>query len=168
VDLNWVDNSDNETSFKIERGPDGINFSQIGTVGANITTYSDTTVVESTTYYYRVRASNAFGDSGYSNTASATTPACPVEPPAAPSNLQLKGKRGRVELDWNDNSDDEDGFRIYRGLSAGSLSLVHTTGPDVIEYTDTGLAYKTTYYYKVCSFNANGESCTAVSSVATK
>jgi fibronectin type 3 domain-containing protein len=168
VDLAWSDNSNNETSFKIERGTDGINFSQIDTVGADVTAYSDTTVAESTAYYYRVRASNAFGDSAYSNTANVTTPACPSNPPAAPSNLKLKGKRGRVELDWNDNSNDEDGFRIYRGLSAGSLSLVHTTAPNTTEYVDTGLANKTTYYYKVCSFNANGESCTAVSSVRTK
>jgi fibronectin type 3 domain-containing protein len=168
VDLNWVDNSGNETSFKIERGPDGINFSQIDTVGADVTSYSDTTVVENTTYYYRVRASNAFGDSGYSNTASVTTPACPTNPPAAPSNLKLKGKRGKVEISWTDNSNDEDGFRIYRGLSAGSLSLVDTVGPNTTAYVDTGLANKTTYYYKVCSFNVNGESCTGVSSIRTK
>lgn len=168
IDLGWTDNSDNETSFKIERSTDGVNFSQIDTVGADVTAYSDTTVAESTTYWYQVRASNSAGDSDYTNIASATTPACPVNPPAAPSNLALKGKRGRVELDWTDNSNDEDGFRIYRGLSAGSLTLVHTTAPNTIEYVDTGLAYKTTYYYKVCSFNANGESCTAVSSIATK
>lgn len=168
IDLNWVDNSANETSFKIERGPDGINFSQIDTVGADVTAYSDTTVAESTTYWYRVRASNSAGDSGYSNVTNAAPPACPANPPAAPSNLNLKGKRGKVELDWTDNSTDEDGFRIYRGLSAGSLSLVATVGPNTTSYDDTGLANKTTYYYKVCSFNANGEGCTAVASVATK
>ncbi len=167
IDLAWADNSGNETSFKIERGPDGINFSQIDTVGADVTAYSDTTVVESTTYYYRVRASNAFGDSGYSNTANATTPECQpqLEPP---SNLKLKGKRGRVEMSWNDNSTDEDGFRIYRGLSAGSLFEVATVGPNTTEYDDTGLAVKTTYYYKVCSFIADDESCTGVSSIRTK
>jgi hypothetical protein len=168
IDLAWTDNSDNETSFKIERSTDGSNFSQIDTVGADVTVYSDTSVAESTTYWYRVRASNFGGDSDYSNTATATTPGCTPEPPAAPGNLKLKGKRGSVEISWTDNSNNEDGFRIYRGLSAGSLSLVHTTAPNTTEYVDTGLANKTTYYYKVCSFNAVGESCTAVSSVATK
>jgi len=168
IDLGWTDNSDNETSFKIERSTNGVNFSQIDTVGADVTAYSDTTAAESTTYWYRVRASNSGGDSGYTNTASAATPACPATPPAAPSNLTLKGKRGGVEISWTDNSDDEDGFRIYRGLSAGSLSLVYTTAPNTTAYVDNGLANKTTYYYKVCSFNANGESCTAVSSVTTK
>jgi hypothetical protein len=168
IDLTWTDNADNESGFKIERSPNGSTFSQIDTVGANVTGYSDTTAAENTTYWYRVRAYNTAGDSAYSNTDSATTPTCPAEPPAAPSNLKLKGKRGLVEISWNDNSDNENGFRIYRGLTSSSLSLVDTVPANTTEYDDTGLATKTTYYYKVCSYNANGESCTAVSSVATK
>lgn len=168
INLTWTDNADNESGFKIERSPNGSTFSQIDTVGANITDYSDTTVAENTTYWYRVRAYNTAGDSAYSNTDSATTPTCPAEPPAAPSNLKLKGKRGLVEMSWTDNSDNENGFRIYRGLTSSSLSLVETLPANTTSYNDTGLATKTTYYYKVCSFNANGESCTGVSSVATK
>jgi len=76
INLQWVDNSNDETGFKIERalsssGPG----TQIATVGSNVVTYSNTGLTASTTYYYRVRANNAVGDSGYSNTASATTPA---------------------------------------------------------------------------------------------
>lgn len=168
IDLTWTDNADNESGFKIERSLNGTTFTEIDTVGANVTAYSDTTVAESTTYWYRVRAYNGAGNSAYTNVASATTPACPVVPPAAPSNLYLKGKRGKVELSWTDNSDNEDGFRIYRGLTSTSLVLVATVGANVTSYDDTGLAYKTTYYYKVCSYNANGESCTPVQSIATK
>ena len=43
------------------------------TVGANVTTYNDTGLSTSTTYYYRVRATNAMGDSANTSTASATT-----------------------------------------------------------------------------------------------
>ena len=71
VTLNWTDNSSNETGFKIERSTDGVNFSQITTTGANVTSYKNVGLTGGTTYYYRVRATNATGDSAYSNTASA-------------------------------------------------------------------------------------------------
>jgi subtilisin family serine protease len=75
INLSWTDNSYNETGFKIERkiGATGT-YSQVATVGANVTTYSDTGLNGSTTYYYRVRAYKTAGDSSYSNEASATTP----------------------------------------------------------------------------------------------
>jgi hypothetical protein len=169
IDLAWTDNADNETSFKIERSTDGVNFSQIGTVGADVTAYSDTTVAESTTYWYRVRASNSAGDSAYSNTASATTPACPSNPPAAPSNLNAKVKgKSKITLSWNDNSNNETGFRIYRGGSPTTLTLLTTVGANVILFDDTTVQSKTTYYYKVCAYNGDGESCSAVVSATTK
>jgi acid phosphatase type 7 len=69
VRLNWVDNSNNETGFKIERSTDGVNFAQIATVGANIVTYQNTGLTSGVRYYYRLRATNGAGDSAYSNTA---------------------------------------------------------------------------------------------------
>jgi hypothetical protein len=74
IDLEWVDNSDNESGFDIERSLDGIAWEQITTVSANVTAFSDTGLSADTTYYYQVRAINDFGVSGYSNIASATTP----------------------------------------------------------------------------------------------
>ena len=168
VNLTWTDNADNESGFRIERSSNGVNFGEIGTVGADVTGYSDTTAVESTAYWYRVRAYNGAGNSAYSNTASDTTPACPPAPPAAPSNLEGTRTKTSVTLTWTDNSTNEDGFRIYRGLSAASLSLIATVGADVTSYVNNGLTRKTTYYYKVCSYNTYGESCTAVISVKTK
>ncbi|MCC6858164.1 MAG: M36 family metallopeptidase [Bryobacterales bacterium] len=75
VNLTWSDNSDNETSFIIERcsGAGCSGFSQIGTAGAGATAYKDETVARNTEYSYRVKAHNNSGDSGYSNTASAKT-----------------------------------------------------------------------------------------------
>jgi hypothetical protein len=74
IDLSWTDNSDNETGFRIERktGAAG-SYSQIDTVGANTTGYNDTDLVPETSYYYRIRAYNAGGDSGYSNEANDQT-----------------------------------------------------------------------------------------------
>jgi hypothetical protein len=75
VDLGWTDNSNNETSFKVERQPDGeITWTEIGLAPANATAYSDTGLAIATRYCYRVRASNSAGDSPYSNISCATTP----------------------------------------------------------------------------------------------
>ncbi|HZZ26561.1 MAG TPA: LamG-like jellyroll fold domain-containing protein, partial [Pirellulales bacterium] len=74
VNLTWVDNSNNESGFKIERSTDGVNFSQVALMGANLTSYTDTTAIANTQYYYRVRSTNIIGDSDYSNIANTTTP----------------------------------------------------------------------------------------------
>ena len=63
----WTDNADGTAMFKVERKTGtGGTYSQIGTTPTGATSYVDTGVVAGTTYCYRVRASNAAGDSGYS------------------------------------------------------------------------------------------------------
>lgn len=73
IDLGWTDNSSDEDGFEIEWSPDGSNFSLLATAGAGVTSFSDSGLDPSMTYYYRVFAYNANGDSAFSNTASATT-----------------------------------------------------------------------------------------------
>jgi len=85
INVSWQDNSNNEDGFKIERKTDATSWTQIATVGANITSYPDSGLAENTKYYYRVRADNANGDSGYSNETNGTTPACPI--------VDIKGRK---------------------------------------------------------------------------
>lgn len=73
IDLVWADNAIDETGFVVERSLDNTVFTPIVTLNANVTTYTDTGLTLSTTYYYRVRAVNSIGSSAFSNTASATT-----------------------------------------------------------------------------------------------
>ncbi len=71
--LNWVDNSGGVANFIVERktGTTGA-YARIATTAIGITTYTDSTVAAGTTYCYRVKASSALGDSGYSNEACKT------------------------------------------------------------------------------------------------
>ena len=73
VDLSWDDNSNNELGFKIERKQGAGDFTEIATVEANRTSYSDKELEANTTYVYRVCAYNDVGDSEWSNEASVTT-----------------------------------------------------------------------------------------------
>ena len=74
INLSWTSNSSgSEAGFKIERSSDNVTFTQVATVGSNVTAYSNAGLSRNRTYYYRVRAYNAGGNSAYSNTASART-----------------------------------------------------------------------------------------------
>ena len=75
INLSWIDNSANETGFRIERctSPNCTNFTQIAEVGANVRSFSDNGLLKNTAYSYRASAFNAAGSSGFSNVASART-----------------------------------------------------------------------------------------------
>ena len=76
VDLAWTDASNNETGFAIERcNKRGCtNFVEIVRLGSNVTSYADNSVVGNVQYFYRMRAFNTGGTSGYTNVISAKTP----------------------------------------------------------------------------------------------
>src|SRR5439155_10935556 len=73
IRLSWTASS-GATSYKIQRSPDGsTGWTQVGTSAA--TTFTDSGLTPSTSYSYRVLASNGPGSSAPSNVASATTSA---------------------------------------------------------------------------------------------
>ncbi len=158
IRLAWRDNSTDETGFRIERrtGSTG-SYSEIATVGANLTSYASGGLNAGTTYYYRVRAYNDGGNSTYSNSAYATTLATAL---AAPSNLTATAvSTSQINLTWTDNSTNESGFRIYRKKGAtGTWALIKTTGVNVTSFNNTGLIYGTLYYYRVRAYNSLGNS----------
>jgi thermitase len=80
VNLAWSDNSSNEDGFAIERcqGSGCSNFAPIATVTPGVTSFVNNGLAANTTYSYRIRAYNTAGNSGYSNSATATTPSAPT------------------------------------------------------------------------------------------
>jgi hypothetical protein len=72
IDVDWTDNSTNESGFKIERSLDESTWTEVTSVGANITTYSDIGLSSGTQYFYEVCAFNDAGAS-CSDTVNATT-----------------------------------------------------------------------------------------------
>ena len=73
--LTWQDNADNEDLYEVERQDDGGGFNQIVTnLPPNTELYDDVGPLADGTYDYRVKASNAAGDSPYSNEDTITIP----------------------------------------------------------------------------------------------
>jgi hypothetical protein len=71
-----------------------------------------------------------------------------------------------LTLTWQDNSTNEDGFKIERGVS-GSYAQIASVGPNIQSYTDMGLLAGTTYCYRVRAFNSSGVSSPSNESCAT-
>ncbi len=160
VNLSWADNSDNETGFEVQRSLNGTSgWAKITTTAANATSFSNTGLSVSTRYYYQVLATNATGNSGYSNIANATTLEAPVAP-AAPSNLVATAiSETRIDLSWSDNSDNESGFVVKRSLDGTSgWAKIATTAANATSFSNTGLSASTQYYYKVRAKNTTGNS----------
>ncbi|MEM8929764.1 MAG: fibronectin type III domain-containing protein [Acidobacteriota bacterium] len=157
INLSWVDNSTNESSFQIERRIGGGSFSQIASVGANVRNYTDGTAPSGTLATYQVRASNSAGNSDFSNSASATTTG---EPP--PSNLTATALDAtRVRLDWVDNAVAETGFEIEAD-GFGVYVPVATPAADTTSVTIGDLNPNTEYDFRVRSTGGpNGRSTVA-------
>jgi hypothetical protein len=91
INLAWTDVS-NDTGYRVERKTGlGGTYAEIATTSNSEVSYSSTGLTDSTTYYYRVRAYNAAGNSSYSNEANATT-LTPSEPPPPAEQTVINGK----------------------------------------------------------------------------
>jgi titin len=168
--LGWKDNSVNETGFKIERRQGGCSasgaWSQIATKPANTTTHTVSGLNPDTAYSYRVRAYDAGSNSAFTNCASTTTGKSGT--PSSPIGLTATSASStKVNLRWQDKSDDETGFKIYRKQGPGAWAELDRVAANMVSYSDetaennrTSTAYQ--YYVKAC--NAKGcspQTCTA-------
>jgi len=164
IDLVWADNATIETGFIVERSTDGgATWVEVGQAPANATSFSDTTVEPKMTYSYQVVA---FLDAGptfgivRSAPSNQVTVVTPGEIPQPPSNLQIiRRDRTSLRMRWTDNSNNEEGFNIERSTDGGATwTWVASVGINQTVYTDNGLSRKTTYWYRVQAFNADGVS----------
>ena len=164
IDLAWTDHSTNENGFWIERKTgDAGTWAEIGTVGPNITAFPDPGRTEETSYFYRVRAFNAVGNSAYSNELGVLTR------PAAPTGLTATAiNERRVNLSWTDHSASETGFRVERKINAGDpWTAVGTVAANMTAFADTHVLENTTYTYHVLAFNSGGDSAPSNEASAT-
>jgi|GEM_PF-5580109 len=139
----------------------------------NVSSYAISGLLPSTTYQYRIRASNTSGNSGNSNITAALT-LTPI-PTAQPTTLTFSNaSASSVNVSYSLASDRPSGYLVLRsanaqpstapasgttyiiGASVGN-SIVAFSGPS-LSFFDGGLPTGVTYYYAVYSFNGSGAS----------
>ena len=151
IDLGWRDNANNEIGQRIERSVGSSNnYALLENVGANITAFTDSQLIDGTKYYYRLLAFNIGGSSTYSNQRLATTPL------NSPTSLTATAvSSSQVNLNWTDNSMSETGYLVERkATSAGNWAQIGSVGMNVQSYTDRyNFRSGTTYYYRVRATN---------------
>lgn len=165
MNLSWIDNSNNESSFIIERlDPSSSSYVQVGTVGANVVEYTDDGLTMDTQYSYRVKAHNSIGDSNYSNIVTVKTAKVDIllpllTYPAAPGNLAADSvSASNVVLKWSDNSNNESGFKLERSISGSSYSEIATIPANQQSYTDTTVEPGSSCSYRIRAYNSFGNS----------
>jgi beta-glucanase (GH16 family) len=143
--------------------------------GVTTTTYSNTGLTASTTYYYLVEAVDSGGTSGPSNQATATTPAptCAAAP-TAPSGLGATAiSSSQINLSWTASTAGTAcsiTYSVFRsttnGFTAGSGNQI-ASGLTTTSYSNTGLTASTTYFYLVEGVDAFGSSAASNQASAT-
>lgn len=111
ITLTWTDTAVNQTGVKVDRSTDNVNFTLLTTLGATATTYADNAVSVGVTYYYRVRATNSFGDSANTGVVSAT----PLSPSQVTVNLS--------DLAWASATAGWGSVQKDRSINANPLTL---------------------------------------------
>jgi fibronectin type 3 domain-containing protein len=168
VSLTWTPPANNGgaavTGYNIYRGTStgGESATPVATNVA-ATSFTDTGLVNGTTYFYTVAAVNSAGVSPQSNEASATPVLVQATVPSAPQSLTATGSNGSVSLSWNAPSSDGGspitGYDVYRGTSPGGESATAlATNVSTRNFTDASAVNGTAYYYTVAAVNAVGVS----------
>jgi lysophospholipase L1-like esterase len=162
IDVSWSDVA-GETGYRLERSADGsTGWTTIATPNQDVTSYSDTGLSTGTTYYYRVIASNAGGDSAPSAVVSATTLAGQdTIAPTAPANLKATGAKRKINLGWTGSSDAGGsglaGYEVWRATtSTGPFAHIATTNASTASFSDASALSGTTYWYYVLAFDGAG------------
>ncbi len=158
IRLTWTDNATNETNFALERQVGGV-WTALATLGANVVTYTDTTVTAGNTYTYRVKAVNGAGSSAYATSSPVTLPAAPAAPATFTATAaRANGNNDRVTLIWTDVAT-ETGYTIQSATNAAftaglTTSAVAANTTTLVQTVKRGLSL----YYRIRATNSAGAS----------
>ena len=174
LNLTWPAATDNVavTGYLVERctGTGCTTFAQVGAPPTGV--FSDTGLTASTSYSYRVRATDAAGNfSAYSSVATATTQPPPdTQSPTAPGTpVPIVMSSSQIDLAWPAATDDVavTGYFVERCAGTGCSTFTQVGSPAAASFSNTGLSGSTTYTYRVRATDAAGN-LSAYSSVATE
>jgi hypothetical protein len=115
-------------------------------------------LVHNAHYYWRAKAYDGSKWSDNWSEIWSFTVSLPV--PNTPSGLTAIAVSGtQIDLNWTDNSGDEDGFKIESKSGAdGSFSQIALVGANILGYSHSGLLPASIHCYRVQAFNSYGDS----------
>lgn len=147
VSLSWSAASGANSYTVLRSTASGVE--QVLAAGVSGTSYTDSTAVNGTTYYYVVQAVNTLGGSAFSTEQNAT----PIPPPGQPQNLTAYPGVNSVGLSWTATSG-ATGYKVLRGTTSGTYTVTNNVTANT-NY-DVTTAGGTTYYYVVEATNTSG------------
>jgi uncharacterized delta-60 repeat protein len=167
VNLSWSDNTSGETGFRIERcsGAACSDFTQVGTVSANATSYADSSVCNGTSYLYRVLAYGSGWESSAGALASLVTTPSAVAPVLAAARIS----EVEIDLSWNDPNSDETAYLVERcsGVGCSNFEPVTTLAPNSTQFKNTGLSGNSSYIYRIKAYKTDSCSWEIYSNTAS-
>ena len=141
------------------------NGSLLTSVPGSANGYTDTGLPSNTAFAYAVTARDDAGNvSAVSDAVSATT-RLPAPTGLTVGRVKISGNKYGARLNWSDTSSGESGFHIYSSRDGVNWTLIATTPSDALAYT-TGQLASGSWYFKVASFNGNGDSDGIVKSLS--
>ncbi|HEX9512009.1 MAG TPA: T9SS type A sorting domain-containing protein [Puia sp.] len=161
INLSWQDNgTGNETGLQIFRSTGATGpFVTIATLKPGRTSYGDSSLTPSTTYYYEMQAINQSGSSAFSTPVAGATTQAPPALPSDPSGLAgVSQGPTHTSLSWTNNAVNATGFEVWRSPTTNSNYVLAATLPVATAYVDSNLTNNTLYFYKVRAFNEGGPS----------
>ncbi len=155
IQLTWQDNCDFEDGYRIERDS-GSGFELLFQLGPNVNTVVDSGLVYGIDYSYRVLAFTSSNTTNWE-----TSSAISINFPAATDLVTLALNDSRIQLNWNDNSHNEEGFKIERNQGSGYIQIEELKA-DIVSYIDSGLVYGPTYTYRIAGYKGDSRSSWAI------
>ncbi len=163
ITLSWKDLSDNEDGFVIEMSTDNKNFTEVGRVAKDVTTFVVENLKAEKTYYFRVYAYNNVGvKSLYSDTLKTETTGDATAPTACysptPANRAELAALNDIVFSWKNDTKDFYGqvkYTIYLGNTPETMTVL---AKDITakEYNAGRLAAWRDYCWRVDATNDLG------------
>ncbi|MFM8289697.1 MAG: fibronectin type III domain-containing protein, partial [Planctomycetaceae bacterium] len=156
IDLAWVLEDTTATSLLVDLSEDqGLTWQFKVSMPGHYRQCGILWINSGTTYAFRIRATNAAGESPWSNVASASTP---VIRPTRPENLVAENPTATtIDLRWTDTARNETDFLVQvLERSGASWATAGVTSANITRFQARGLTPRTEYQFRVLACNSAG------------
>lgn len=123
-------------------------YTEVGATTASQTTFSDITVTAGVTYYYKIKAVDAYNNSSIFSSAAS---GCAVAKPAIISTTWNADRTG-IQVDWKPSPAEVTGYELYRSSYSNPAVQTKVAIVSGTSYFDTNLDASETYYYRVRTY----------------